>query len=133
MFFSWVKDSFVDLFAEDLRAALLFFVLSCLLGVAIFCFAKGAIKFFKSRRRKFIPERQVEFMLPDRENTYVRSRLATVLNTELQNEAEKEEELPLTFAHAKTLLHKLWFAPLSHSWVHFSLLPLSTNQLRCFM
>lgn len=115
MFFSWIKNAFIDMFAKDMRAALLFFLLSCLLGATIFWLVRGTIVFFKRRKRKFVPERQVEFMLPDKENTYVRSRLATVLNTEQQSETEKEEELPLTFAHAKTLLHKLWFAPLSQA------------------
>ena len=113
--FLWLKNTFIDVFERDFYAALLFFCLSFLLGFAIFWCVKHVILFVKNRRRKFLSERQVEFTLPDRENTYVRSRLATVLNTQFQSDAEIEEELPLTFAHAQTLLHKLWFAPLSQA------------------
>jgi hypothetical protein len=45
----------------------------------------------------------------------VRSRLATVLNTENEGEQECEETLPIIFAHAQSLVHKLWFAPLSQA------------------
>ena len=115
MFFSWIQNAFIDIFAKDLYAALLFFALSCVVGAVLFLALKTTVKILKKRRHKFIPEREVEFMLPDRENTYVRSRLATVLNTDLQKETEREEELPLAFAHAQSLLHKLWFVPLSQA------------------
>ena len=115
MFFSWLKNAFVGAFQKDVRAGLLFFFISYLSGTIVFALVKCVVRLLKKRRHNFEWERQVEFALPDRENTYVRSRLATVLNTESTEEQEREETLPITFTHAQSLLRSLWFAPLSQA------------------
>ena len=115
MIFSWFKNVFVGVFQKDVRAGLLFFLFSYLMGTLAFGLVKRIVRLLKKRRHDFSWERQVEFALPDRENTYVRSRLATVLNTESVEAQECEETLPITFTHAQSLLHSLWFAPLSQA------------------
>ena len=115
MFFGWLQKVFIDVFERDLQSALLFFGISGFVCLAVVCLAILLVRFLKKRKRRFVLDRNVEFTLPDRENTYVRARLATVLNPNATNEEEKEEELPITFAHAKTLLNKIWFAPLSQA------------------
>ena len=52
-------------------------------------------------------------MLPDRENTFVRSRLSTVLNYEFCRAQEQEEKLAIEFTQALEILNKISVAPLS--------------------
>jgi hypothetical protein len=115
MFFRWLQNVFFDVFQRDVKSALLFFGISGLLCLSVVGLLVVFVRLLKKRKRCFALDRNVEFTLPDRENTYVRARLATVLNPNMANEEEKEEELPITFAHAKTLLNKIWFAPLSQA------------------
>ena len=86
-------------------------------GVASFLVGAGTvllIVWFVIRRRKkkrTIAPREIQFMLPDRENAYVRTRLATVLQPEVVD--EKDEGIEVDVSHARMLLHRIWFASLS--------------------
>lgn len=64
------------------------------------------------RKKKTEKPRDVAFMLPDRENTFVRSRLLTALNPEFLAQSQ-EERLAVEFTQALKLLEKIWLAPLS--------------------
>lgn len=69
-------------------------------------------RLFRQKKKTEKP-RDVAFMLPDRENTFVRSRLLTALNPEFCLTEEKEERLAVEFTQALKLLEKIWIAPLS--------------------
>ena len=114
MFFRWLQNVFFDVFQRDVKSALLFFGVSGMMCISVVALVVLLVLSIKRKKRRFSLERNIEFTLPDRENTYVRARLATVLNPNMANE-EKEEELPITFEHAKALLNKIWFAPLSQA------------------
>ena len=86
--------------------------------VAITAFALGFFCCFifylfarcKKGKRK---EREIKFTLPDRENTFVRSRLSTALNSEFCKAQENEEKLAIDFSQALNMLDKILIAPLS--------------------
>lgn len=108
----WLEKSFVDVFQRDAQTALLFFLFSwgaCLLTVLLVTLVVVVVR--KNRKNRETP-RQIQFTLPDRENTYIRARLATVLNPEAEVEQE-DACVEVNFSHARLLLHKVWFAPLS--------------------
>lgn len=65
------------------------------------------------RRKKEEIARGVEFTLPDRENTYLRSRLATALNPDFVAQEKEEENLSIGFSQALKTLAKLMQTPLS--------------------
>ena len=67
----------------------------------------------RRRKRRKSANREVEFTLPDRENTFVRSRLSTVLNREFCVAERQEEKLAIEFSQALKMLDKIWVAPLS--------------------
>ena len=67
----------------------------------------------RRRKRRKSANREVEFTLPDRENTFVRSRLSTVLNREFCEAERQEEKLAIEFSQALKLLDKISIAPLS--------------------
>lgn len=69
-------------------------------------------KAFSSRKKEGI-ERGIEFTLPDRENSYLRSRLATTLNPDFVGLERKEEALSIGFTQALKTLSKILQAPLS--------------------
>ena len=71
------------------------------------------VRIFKKRKKSKYPRREVQFTLPDRENSYIRTRLLTTLNTERETNARLEVELPLAFTHAQKLLSRVEGAPLS--------------------
>ena len=60
------------------------------------------------RRRKEI-SRRLQYTLPQRENTYIRTRL----NTALQVVGESEVSLAVQLGYTHELLNRLWSAPLS--------------------
>ncbi len=70
-------------------------------------------RIFRRRKRRKSANREVEFTLPDRENTFVRSRLSTVLNREFCEAERQEEKLAIEFSQALKLLDKISIAPLS--------------------
>ena len=93
-----------------------------LLSVAITAFVSGFFWLFifylfslLSRRRKKRENinRELEFTLPDRENTFIRSRLSTVLNREFCEAERQEEKLAVEFSQALKMLDKISIAPLS--------------------
>lgn len=84
-------------------AGLGFFVLAEILRLA-----KGL------QRRKFLRARQVEYTLPDKENSYVRARLSTALRCDGAAEEEREEYF-VCLSYARELLAKLKGAPLSQA------------------
>ena len=51
--------------------------------------------------------------MPDRENTFVRSRLSTVLNGAFCVAERQEEKLAIEFSQALKMLDKILIAPLS--------------------
>ena len=55
----------------------------------------------------------MKFTLPDRENTFIRSRLSTVLNREFCEAERQEEKLAIEFTQALKTLDKISVAPLS--------------------
>ena len=67
----------------------------------------------RRRKRRKRDNREIEFTLPDRENTFVRSRLSTVLNREFCEAERQEEKLAIEFSQALKLLDKISIAPLS--------------------
>ena len=64
----------------------------------------------KKRKSKV---REIKFTLPDRENTFVRSRLSTDLNSEFCKAQENEKKLAIEFSQALKMLDKILVAPLS--------------------
>lgn len=84
-----------------------------LLLIAIILFAVWIARLVKRKRKSRYPKREVQFTLPDRENSYIRSRLLTTLNTEREVNERLEVELPLSFTHAQKLLSRMASAPLS--------------------
>ena len=69
--------------------------------------------FARRRKKGKTVHRELKFALPDRENTFVRSRLSTVLNREFCEAEQKEEKLAIEFSQALKMLDKISFAPLS--------------------
>lgn len=67
----------------------------------------------RRKKRRKSANREVEFTLPDRENTFVRSRLSTVLNREFCKAERQEEKLAIEFSQALKMLDKISIAPLS--------------------
>lgn len=65
------------------------------------------------RREKKGAQRRLEFALPDRENQYLRSRLATTLNENFLRETQREERLSIAFSQTLKTLKKVLQAPLS--------------------
>ncbi len=88
---------------------LIVFLVSGLVWLPIFSLLRKA---FSSRKKERV-ERQIEFTLPDRENTYLRSRLATTLNPDFVGLERKEESLSIGFAQALKMLSKILQSPLS--------------------
>ena len=93
-----------------------------LLSVAITVFVSGFFWLFvfylfswlfRRKKKRENKKREVEFTLPDRENTFVRSRLSTVLNREFCESERKEEKLAVEFSQALKMLDKISVAPLS--------------------
>lgn len=64
----------------------------------------------RTKKRAKLEERQVEFTLPERGNTYVRARLHTALQTE---NSDGEEVRAVELAYARELLCRLKNAPLA--------------------
>ncbi len=81
--------------------------------IAVVTLIIWAIRVIKKRRKNRYPNREVQFTLPDRENSYIRSRLLTTLHTERESNERLEVELPLSFTHAQKLLSRVASAPLS--------------------
>ncbi len=67
----------------------------------------------RRRKRRKNANREVKFTLPDRENTFVRARLSTVLNREFCQAQRQEEKLAIEFSQALKMLDKISIAPLS--------------------
>ena len=88
---------------------LIVFLVSGLVWLPIFSLLRKA--FSSSKKEKI--ERKIEFTLPDRENTYLRSRLATTLNPDSVGLERKEESLSIGFTRALKMLSKILQAPLS--------------------
>ncbi|MBQ7368549.1 MAG: hypothetical protein IJW60_02425 [Clostridia bacterium] len=65
------------------------------------------------RKKKTPPARELQFTLPDRENTFVRTRLSTVLNTDFTAMGEQKERLAVDFTQALQILEKIKTSPLS--------------------
>lgn len=82
-----------------------YLVLSMLLGI------KNKIAERKRRRTEKL--RKLQYTLPDRDNTYVRDRLHTALQTPQENAKESSSERPLNLRHANNLLAKVKAAPLT--------------------
>ena len=68
---------------------------------------------FRRRKRRGNANREMKFTLPDRENTFIRSRLSTVLNREFCEAERQEEKLAIEFTQALKTLDKISVAPLS--------------------
>ena len=71
------------------------------------------VSLFTRRKKEKTSNRELKFTLPDRENTFVRSRLSTVLNGEFCKAQEIEEKLAIDFSQALKMLDKVLIAPLS--------------------
>ena len=65
------------------------------------------------RKKRAKANREMEFTLPDRENTFIRARLSTVLNREFREGEGQEEKLAIEFSQALKMLDKISFASLS--------------------
>lgn len=93
-----------------------------LLSVLITAFVSGFFWFFvfnvtsryiRRRKKRKKTNREMKFTLPDRENTFVRSRLSTVLNREFCEAEKQAEKLAIEFTQALKTLEKISGAPLS--------------------
>ena len=78
----------------------------------LFVFYLFSLCFRRRKKRKRV-NRELKFALPDRENTFVRSRLSTVLNVEFCEAEKQEEKLAIEFSQALKMLDKISIAPLS--------------------
>jgi hypothetical protein len=100
----------------SIRAGLVTLALIAVLGGAIYFLLFCAIAFHgvlvKQKHRKRAVFRRLEYTLPERSNSYVRTRLNTVLQVR-GDEAITQGRAPLRLAHARKLLEKLKNAPLS--------------------
>ncbi len=88
----------------------------CQIAAPTFLLAVCACLFFivrKKRKKKTPPARELQFTLPDRENTFVRARLSTVLNRDFVANEEQKERLALDFTQALRMLEKIKTSPLS--------------------
>ncbi len=79
----------------------------------LFCLGDIAVRRKKREKQRAIEmqNKRLEYVLPDRDNSFVRARLNTVLHV-----GEREEGLPqgeFRFAHARRLLTKIKDKPLS--------------------
>ena len=86
---------------------------------AILCVYGGTayliLRFILSVKRKIIArkakreqvERELQFTLPDKDNSFVRARLNTVLKPQKTEDVETSEIQKIEFAHAKALIEKL--------------------------
>lgn len=87
----------------------LYLVLSALLAVKE--------KRRQRKRDRAEVERKLQFMLPQKDNSFIRARLHTALNADMGASngliAEEESEEKLRLEYAKKLLAKVWEAPLS--------------------
>ena len=92
------------------------------LAVAITAFVSGFVWLFifylcslisRRRKRRKSGNREIKFTLPDRENTFIRSRLSTALNREFCEAERQEEKLAIEFSQALKMLDKISIAPLS--------------------
>ncbi len=88
---------------------LIVFLVSGAVWLPIFSLLRKA---FFSRKKERV-ERQIEFTLPDRQNTYLRARLATALNPDFVELERQEETLSIGFTQALKTLSKILQAPLS--------------------
>lgn len=70
--------------------------------------ARGLVK------RRIARVRRVEYVLPDRENSYVRARLSTALRSDGAEEEEKAD-YAVCLSYARELLAKLKAAPLTQA------------------
>ncbi len=88
------------------------FVLAVFAGMVylllISLLALRRLRIERIRRRKEIA-RRLQYTLPQRENTYIRTRL----NTALQVAGESEVSLAVQLGYTHELLNRLWSAPLS--------------------
>ena len=109
----WLENAYGRLFSNSWREMLAFFLLSGLVYALFWGIGIKLVKRLREKKRREMPQREIEFTLPDRENAYVRARLSTVLNGELNASEEREEELSVGFAYAQKLLAKICLAPLS--------------------
>ena len=78
----------------------------------LFVFYLFSLCFRRRKKRKRV-NRELKFALPDRENTFVRSRLSTVLNVEFCEAEKQEEKLAIECSQALKMLDKISSAPLS--------------------
>ena len=105
----WLKNVFLKGVNGDISGAIFILGLSFLLGMGMALLAVCFVIRVRKKKEEIAP-RRIEFTLPDRENAYVRARLATVLQPEGD---EQETGIKIDFSHARMLLHRIWFASLS--------------------
>lgn len=86
-------------------------VLGGALYIALFCTLTVRVRILARKRRRAKIERELQYALPIRDNSYVRERLNTALQV-LENGEEGTKEA-LEFSHAQRLLLKVKAAPLS--------------------
>ena len=91
------------------------FELICqIVAPSFFVFTVAGVFFInRKRKKKKPPTREIKFTLPDRENTFVRARLATALNGELATRAEQKARLAVDFTQALQMLEKIKASPLT--------------------
>lgn len=88
-------------------------ITACVSGVFwLFIFYLFSL-FVRRRKKRENANREMKFTLPDRENTFVRSRLSTALNREFCDAERQEEKLAVEFTQALKMLDKISIAPLS--------------------
>lgn len=78
----------------------------------VFLRIKEKIALRKEKRKEI--ERKLQYTLPDRDNSYLRERLSTVLRAEENSEGEARFEA-VRFLHARELLAKVKEAPLTRA------------------
>ena len=99
-----IRAGLVTLALIAVLGGAVYFVLFCAIAV------HGAI--INRKRRKRAVFRQLEYTLPERSNSYVRTRLNTALQVQTDEEIT-QDRAPLRLSHARKLLEKLKNAPLS--------------------
>lgn len=112
----WLQQILKILQKGDGKTAMAYvLVVGCayLLLICVVVLSVWIARLVKKKRKSRYPKREVQFTLPDRENSYIRSRLLTTLNTEREVNEHVQVELPLSFLHAQKLLTRVASAPLS--------------------
>lgn len=101
---------------EERRLAFCLAIEGALLGMGYAClYIKEAVakKIAERREKREERKRRLQFILPDRENGYLRDRLHVALNTEKEDVYSERWKIGARLGYARKMLAKIKEAPLS--------------------